>query len=820
MDEAGSRVRLLIAPAGYGKTTLAREWLAQSGRGAAWITATQALADVASFALAVRNAIGAHFRDVGTALEEQLRLGPRSASKAREIAQYLADETAEWPRSLWLVVDDYHILMEVPAVEHFLDELVTSSTIQVIVASRHRPTWASARRLIYGDIHEIGQSALAMSHDEASEVLALAQKAQAFGLLALANGWPAIIGLAASADRLGIPNEGVPTTIYDFFAQELYQAAKPRVRRALVTLSFAPSITLPLAVHLVGDHARNAISEGQRLGLVQPDEGASYVMHSLVRDFLRRQTSDAGVESNTVVAQLAVHLLGDERLNDLFVLCREFPRSEATQNATESVLQMLLRSGGVSMMERWVAHALATGLDSPAVDLAQAELEFREGHYAQAGELALRSSRRLGTSSPLVSKALFRAGMSAYHENQPRQARGYHRMAREAAASTDDRFQALWGELNVVLETNEDPTDLLRALEGEASEAATHRLRLGNARLMAAYRRGGISEAVRHGEALVPLIDRVNDPMVVSAFLHALAHSSVLAGKYDDALSLVGDQLALIKKTRLNFVLPHALITKASASAGRRNFGEANRSLSQVEQLALEAHDPFILSSAAVGRIQTLLSQGDTRRAYEAAGSTAIERSLPALQGELLATRALAAAAAGRVDDAGASAAAAEHLAHSVEAKEFLAWAKCLRISEPRPVEVLAAQLRSCLSAGCVHAFVCAYRAAPAILGALAGYDDIRPELQAIVLRARDGVLGRRAGLDIPLARVADLSPRETEVFALLAEGLTNREIAKRLYISEVTAKVHVRRIFEKTGARSRAEAAVAAASYLSNSDE
>jgi DNA-binding NarL/FixJ family response regulator len=71
--------------------------------------------------------------------------------------------------------------------------------------------------------------------------------------------------------------------------------------------------------------------------------------------------------------------------------------------------------------------------------------------------------------------------------------------------------------------------------------------------------------------------------------------------------------------------------------------------------------------------------------------------------------------------------------------------------------------------------------------------------------------------LDVPLAEVADLSPREIDVFALLAQGLTNREIATRLFISEVTVKVHVRRIFQKTGARSRAEAAVAAASYLSN---
>jgi DNA-binding CsgD family transcriptional regulator len=105
------------------------------------------------------------------------------------------------------------------------------------------------------------------------------------------------------------------------------------------------------------------------------------------------------------------------------------------------------------------------------------------------------------------------------------------------------------------------------------------------------------------------------------------------------------------------------------------------------------------------------------------------------------------------------------------------------------------------------------------MLAILAPHEDIRADLETILLRARDEVLGRRAGLEVPVHQVGDLSLREIEVFALLAQGLTNAEIAKRLFITEGTAKVHVRRIFQKTGTRTRAEAAVAAASYLSNDD-
>ena len=50
------------------------------------------------------------------------------------------------------------------------------------------------------------------------------------------------------------------------------------------------------------------------------------------------------------------------------------------------------------------------------------------------------------------------------------------------------------------------------------------------------------------------------------------------------------------------------------------------------------------------------------------------------------------------------------------------------------------------------------------------------------------------------------LTPREREVAALIAEGLTNAELAKRLYISPRTAAVHVSSILRKLGVTSRTE--------------
>ena len=52
-----------------------------------------------------------------------------------------------------------------------------------------------------------------------------------------------------------------------------------------------------------------------------------------------------------------------------------------------------------------------------------------------------------------------------------------------------------------------------------------------------------------------------------------------------------------------------------------------------------------------------------------------------------------------------------------------------------------------------------------------------------------------------------DLTPREVEVLGLIAQGLTNGDIARRLFVSEATVKTHVNNIFSKAGLRDRAQA-------------
>ncbi|WP_406164671.1 response regulator [Streptomyces sp. NBC_00996] len=68
-------------------------------------------------------------------------------------------------------------------------------------------------------------------------------------------------------------------------------------------------------------------------------------------------------------------------------------------------------------------------------------------------------------------------------------------------------------------------------------------------------------------------------------------------------------------------------------------------------------------------------------------------------------------------------------------------------------------------------------------------------------------------------SELASLSPRERDILALIGDGLTNREIGKKLYLSEKTVKNHISRLLAKLGVQRRVQAAVLA-SHLDQTDK
>ncbi len=86
----------------------------------------------------------------------------------------------------------------------------------------------------------------------------------------------------------------------------------------------------------------------------------------------------------------------------------------------------------------------------------------------------------------------------------------------------------------------------------------------------------------------------------------------------------------------------------------------------------------------------------------------------------------------------------------------------------------------------------------------------IRAVAAGLIVRAADAVDNGFAAMGEAGAQ-ALLTPRELDVLAALAEGMTNKAIARRLNISLHTVKFHLESLFRKLGARTRTEAVVKA---------
>ena len=171
LEESGARIALLAAPAGYGKTTLARQWLAKHRRGTVWYQARPPSSDIAGLALGLRQAFAQTVRAIGDRVNERLRATADPDREVHELAELLARDVSECPADTSLVIDDYQYIAERAVAENFIACLIDQTTMPVLITTRVRPSWISAKHLLYGEVLELGRNVLAMTHDEAEAVL-------------------------------------------------------------------------------------------------------------------------------------------------------------------------------------------------------------------------------------------------------------------------------------------------------------------------------------------------------------------------------------------------------------------------------------------------------------------------------------------------------------------------------------------------------------------------------------------------------------------------------------------------------------------------
>lgn len=811
LDESEARIILLCAPAGYGKTTLAREWVETLEGPSAWYSSNEVMGDVAAIATGMAALLTQPERARKDTVSRVASLAADGASPKELAARVAAvSEANKWSI---VVIDDYHLASS-REVDAFLGALVVTTSQRYLITSRTRPDWISARMQVYGRALVVSRSDMAFTEAEGAEVLADRPVEEARSLLRQAEGWPALIGLAATRGRLTNPTSGlIPSDLYRFFADDLHRSAGDGLRSLLFWIALIGARHVRLLPELptatVDGLVDTAATEGW---LVTTPDGLA--IHPLLRTFLLAKLRESPQARVSEMVQEAVRLLQGERAwEETLALLEEFPERTLIVPALMNALDDLLSSGRIATIQRWAHLARREHAVDPLLLIAEAEVALRQREEVRAQALAERAAALLSAGDYAARAHLIAARAAHLREDAAGAARNSER-GTALAEGVQTRHDALWiGFLRAMEDQKPETVKLLETLEALPRTDDSHVLRIAAARALVALE---VNCDVRTSVAIsceaAPLLTELADPLTHTNFLNTQISGLLMSAAYEDALRLTDRQVEIATSQGLEFAVDHALVARARAFVGLRRLTDAAVTVRDLHKRG-ESASEFIQLASLLNEAKLRIARGDLLQAQAILTLDPSRSISPAMKGEFVGHRALVLAALGDID--AAEDAAQKALAHSqhIEARAFARLARAVIAAQSHTgtdVQRAPLELDAVLEYGHLDAVITACRAYPSLARIGATSEERAQLVTSALLRSHDADIGQKNGLNVPreLRRTERLSARELDVYELILQGLTNRQIAKTLFISESTTKVHVRHIFEKLRVRSRAEAA------------
>jgi LuxR family maltose regulon positive regulatory protein len=583
MDAERASLALLVAPAGYGKTTLLTEWAARDPRRFAWVSLRGADDDPLELAHSVARAL--------SAVPERRKRSLEALAQSLESAMSRADEP------LVLVLDDAHVLRSPQAFE-LIARLVDSAgqNSQLVLSARKQPPFPVARLRTGRRLLELRSPDLMLTRGEVAGVAAAAGlelDVAGYELLAdRTEGWPAGVYLAAlalrdepSPQRALASFGGDDRLMVDYVRDELLAELPATLVEFLARSSVLTRLSGPLCDHVLerADSGR-ALRKLSQMNLpVQPLDrtDTEYRYHPLLAESLRAELRLREPELEPSLHARASDWY--ERHGERDLAIEHALQANDLERAGALLWQAtpeLLGYGRVATLSRRIANFTREQVGACApLALSAASAELALGDRALAEHWLAGAERNLGASAGEAGLHLLRAAVADDTAAMRRES------ARAARLAADD---SPWRSFACVFE------GMALRLEGERAAA-----------------REWLEDGARRGVALAPAAQAL--------CLAQLALLAIDEGDWDEAEARAAIARAQVDRVGLGEFPLAALVFAASAAvhahtsrpqASERDARHAERLLQE-----LGAFTPWYAAQCQIALAWAALRMSDTAHA-------------------------------------------------------------------------------------------------------------------------------------------------------------------------------------------------------------
>ena len=848
---------LISAPAGFGKTTLVSEWVAGGERPVAWLSLDEWDSDPTRFLAYLVAALQTIAPKIGASMLGVLQSPQPPLTESSLTA--LINQITTIPDNFILVLDDYHVI-DSKQIDNALTFLLKHLPRQMhlVIATREDPDLSLARLRVRGQLTELRAIDLRFTFSEAAkflnQVMGLTLSVKDIAALeSRTEGWIAGLQLAAismqghkDATSFIKSFTGGHHFVMDYLVEEVLQQQSERVQTFLLRTSILDRMCGPLCDAVLHDPSASgdetlAYLEQANLFIVPLDnERRWYRYHHLFADLLRQRlhqsTALATGDEGRGVAELHIRASQWYEDNDLEL---EAFHHAAAANDVERAERLIggdripehFRGAATAILD-WLESLPKTVLDArPWLQWRYASLLLVNGHTTgveeklQATEAALRDTESDDKTRNLIGQIAAARAILALTQYQVETMLAQSRRALEYLPPNNlvSRSTAYWTLGHAYL------------LDGDraaARQALTEAISISQASgnifttILATIGLGNVEETENQLYLAAETYRRVlqlagDQPLQIIIEAH-LGLARVLYEWNDlDAAQHHGEQSAQLVRQIENtdrFVACEVFLARLKLAQG--DVTGAAAILAKADQVVSQYNFAHQIPEIAAAQVLTLLHQGN----LAVAAHTAQAHKLPISQARVHLAQ----------GDASTALAVLEPLRQQAEAKGWederlkvmVLQAVALRASgeKGKAVQLLGDALVLAEPGGFIRIFVDEGVPMAQLLSEAAARgtkpDYIGKLLAVLEAEEQPGLArpeksedksylpsalpeGHRDGE--PLSE--PLSQRELEILQLIAQGLSNGEISKRLFLALNTVKGHNQKIYSKLQVQSRTEA-------------